>query len=287
LGLGDGYLGGLITNNLSLNPAAVDYYSQKVGDWVSGVFGHPRVQGGLKVVGGGTEMAIGAAAASTPTGIGQVVGGAAICHGADVCYSGLRQVISGEPQRSSTSRWIESVARAGGASPPTARAIGEGGDMVVSAALTAGSTSIVRSSAGAITPAARYAGEDLTRRQVHDIGVQYGRQQAIADDLVPANWQNPFANRGAFGQGIDDIYRAPDGSLVVVEYKGGTAGLAQQQMSRQWVEGNITKLIRAGDPMGAQLQRALNEGELSGITYSTPIKDGMVQATRVKKVSFY
>jgi hypothetical protein len=74
---------------------------------------------------------------------------------------------------------------------------------------------------------------------------------------------------------------------VVAEYKGGTATLAQGQMSLQWVQTNINRLINAGDPMGMALDRALKQGRLSGITYSTPVSGGVPQATRVARVDFY
>ncbi len=58
-------------------------------------------------------------------------------------------------------------------------------------------------------------------------------------------------------------------------------------MTKAWVETNIGKLIKAGDPMGFDLQNAMSEGNLSGITYSTPIENGVPQSTRVIKADFF
>jgi hypothetical protein len=119
----------------------------------------------------------------------------------------------------------------------------------------------------------------LTPEQVHGIGVEQGRAQAAQQGLEPTEWQNPFANRGAYGQGFDDVMRAPNGDLVIVEYKGGSSKLAPGQMGEPWVVNNIQKLINAGDPMGFQLQTAFEQGRLSGVVYSTPIVNGVSQPT--------
>lgn len=55
---------------------------------------------------------------------------------------------------------------------------------------------------------------------------------------------------GPFGQGFDDLFKAPDNSLVIAEYKGGTAGFSKGQMGRQWVIRNIERLENVGHPMG-------------------------------------
>jgi len=127
----------------------------------------------------------------------------------------------------------------------------------------------------------------LSRKEVHDIGVGEGMKQADSDELTRIDWDNPFRHYGEFGQGFDDIYRAADGSLVIVEYKGGTARLMKGQMGEEWVQKNIDRLLLHGDEMGMKLLDALSNQRLSGITYSTKVVNGAAKQTRVIKVSFY
>ena len=144
--------------------------------------------------------------------------------------------------------------------------------------------------AGLLAPGAQAASSEVaaggsavmqfTRRQVHQIGVAAGRATAQAQGLELTGWQNPFANRGAFGQGFDDIMRGPTGDPVIVEYKGGSSRLAVGQMEEQWVRRNIERLRQVGDPTFAELRVALSEGRLSGVVYSTPIKSGIIQPTK-------
>jgi RHS repeat-associated protein len=120
----------------------------------------------------------------------------------------------------------------------------------------------------------------LTTSQVRDIGVTQGQLQALSDELIPTGWQNPIGRGRPDQPGFDDIMEAPNGDMVIVEYKGGTAKLSPGQMERGWVTANIQRLIRAGDPMGVVLRTALNEGRLSGVVYSTPILNGYPQPTK-------
>ena len=113
----------------------------------------------------------------------------------------------------------------------------------------------------------------LEVRAAHDIGVEKGKEAAVKlDKLKPSNWVNPLDHRGGFGQGFDDIMYKPNGDPVVVEYKGGSAELATDQLSREWVQRNIDKLRKAGDhAMADKLQSALDAGKLEGRVYRTPI----------------
>ena len=133
----------------------------------------------------------------------------------------------------------------------------------------------------------------LSKQEVHDIGVQWGRQLAIHEDnLVPVQWTNPFANRGAFGQGFDDIMQNQFGEYVIVEYKGGVARLANGQMFDDWVWKNIQRLQQPNIPpetraLANELADAFKNGRLYGVTYSTKIVDGVPQPTAWVKRTFY
>jgi RHS repeat-associated protein len=91
-----------------------------------------RIVGGLKVIGGAAEMAVGGAAILTPepTMVTKVVGVAAVAHGSDVVSAGLQQLLTGEDQSTLTSKAMQSA----GMSKETADLV-DGG---VSIALTGG-----------------------------------------------------------------------------------------------------------------------------------------------------
>jgi hypothetical protein len=121
------------------------------------------------------------------------------------------------------------------------------------------------------------------KRRAHDVGVEYGEKQAIKDGLTKGGvggvkWENPIT-AGEFGQGFDDIMvkggDLDSGLVYIVEYKGGRAGLSPGQMSLEWVKGNIKKLSLYDGPHGREmaekLARALKEGRLRGVVYSTPV----------------
>jgi len=147
---------GLQTPGEELDPS-VDVVQKaivKAAQTTQKILANPRVQGGFKLFAAAAEGTAGAFAAATPTGVGQVVGFGAVVHASDVGAAGLRQLITGQEVRTFTSQGLEAGAKGLGFSPGAARAIGEGGDVLASAAFTAGSTSIAR---GLIAPAARAA----------------------------------------------------------------------------------------------------------------------------------
>ncbi len=125
------------------------------------------------------------------------------------------------------------------------------------------------------------------RDRSHDYGVSRGRAQAQADGLSSAGYTNPFERHGRYGQGFDDVMKkGPNidvGDAYVVEYKGGDAVLAEGQMELDWVIGNIRRLYLEGGPAGEQIARtlakALREGRLKGVAYSTPLVSGGPQPT--------
>jgi hypothetical protein len=114
--------------------------------------------------------------------------------------------------------------------------------------------------------------------RAHDIGVKHGTEQAKLDGLEGVGFDNPI-KQGAFGQGLDDVRRkGPSldvGDVFVVEYKGGESRLAPGQMELQWIMDNIRRLHNEGGPAGQAwartLAKALREGRLKGVAYSTPM----------------
>jgi len=118
-------------------------------------------------------------------------------------------------------------------------------------------------------------------RRAHDFGVKYGKSKAGADGLTGVGFDNPI-KIGGYDQGFDDVmHNGPSldiGEVYIVEYKGGSARLAPGQMEFDWVVTNIRRLYNEGGPVGQAwarvLAKALREGRLKGIAYSTPISAG-------------
>ncbi len=102
-----------------------------------------RVLGGLKFVGGVFEMAAGATggAATSWTGVGAVVGGIAVVHGADVASSGLTQLWTGNETQSFTEQGISTGLQTAGVSKNTANTVASYTDASISIVLTAGTAS--------------------------------------------------------------------------------------------------------------------------------------------------
>jgi RHS repeat-associated protein len=102
-----------------------------------------RIWGGVKIIGGFLEGVAGCGAAVASGGLAAVPGGALCAHGVDTAASGLRQLISGEPDKTLTQRGLEAVgapeAVAGGVD--AAISVFGGG---VGAAGRAGGSSLVR-----------------------------------------------------------------------------------------------------------------------------------------------
>lgn len=123
--------------------------------------------------------------------------------------------------------------------------------------------------------------------RAHDIGVKHGTEQAKLDGLEGVGFDNPI-KQGAFGQGLDDVRRkGPSldvGDVFVVEYKGGESKLAPGQMELQWIMDNIRRLHNEGGPAGQAwartLAKALREGRLKGVAYSTPMDGNAPQPTK-------
>ena len=125
-------------------------------------------------------------------------------------------------------------------------------------------------------------------RSSHDIGVREGTARAKVQGLEPVTWHNPRGHIGGYGQGFDDIMRDnATGKLVVVEFKGGTADLANAQMSRQWVSDRIDQIAPTNPELAAELRAALDKGELTGRVYRTSVQDGKAVSTTMDPIIPY
>jgi len=93
----------------------------------------------LQVVGGGLEIAAGAAGIAAPTGVTQVLGVVAVAHGADTVWAGLRTIYDGnQVQQTYTQQAATSLARRAGATDATAERIGAGVDLAAGVIPSAG-----------------------------------------------------------------------------------------------------------------------------------------------------
>lgn len=93
----------------------------------------------MEAVGGGLEMGVGAAggAATSWTGVGAVIGGAAFLHGTDVFNTGVRQLLSGHTETTATASTVSGSLRTLGVPSGTTSDIGSGVNMGLGIALSA------------------------------------------------------------------------------------------------------------------------------------------------------
>lgn len=87
---------------------------------------YPRVAGGIDLAGAVGQGTVGVGLASTPTGVGQVAGGALIANAGDRGWAAVKQIWTGVPQRTYTSQAIGAGAEYLGASPEMGQKIGDG-----------------------------------------------------------------------------------------------------------------------------------------------------------------
>jgi hypothetical protein len=114
------------------------------------------------------------------------------------------------------------------------------------------------------------------------------------DGLEGVGFDNPIKG-GRYLQGLDDVMKKgpslDTGEVWVVEYKGGTSQLSKGQMEFDWIVGNIRRLYTEGGPTGQQwartLAKALREGRLRGVAYSTPLIGNAPQPTTTLKTWTY
>jgi hypothetical protein len=104
--------------------------------------------------------------------------------------------------------------------------------------------------------------------------------------LREAGWINPFeGNRSRFGTGFDDVMLDKNGVYWIVEYKGGKAGLAGDQMENSWVLRKLKQYRAEGGDLGVywaeELEDALANGRLRGVMLQTKIVGRTAQPTEV------
>jgi hypothetical protein len=164
-----------------------------------------------------------------------------------------------------------------------------GGEIPAEGSAPTAETTGAEGKASARTEEGREFGEKgFVDRASHDIGVKEGTDRAIKDGLKQEPWVNPRGHIGGYGQGFDDIMRdTATGKLVIVEFKGGAADLANAQMSRSWVEKRIAQIRDANPKLAAELQAALDAGDLTGRVYRTSVQDGKAVSTTMDPVIKY
>ena len=123
---------------------------------------------------------------------------------------------------------------------------------------------------------------------VHDYGVAGGKTRAVKDGLSPnipgkgKTWESPYEFDGPFGKGIDDIMFDKDRNPVILEYKGGGAKKGMGQMGREWVCRKIFQLRKRNDPMADILEKAMQDGKLTGRLYRTPVSHSGTAGDRLE-----
>jgi len=131
-----------------------------------------RGLGVVTIVGGVSEIVLGAVGVMAPTGITQVLGGIGIVHGADTTWAGLKQVWSGEFQDTYTKKGATFTAKKLGASEKVADWIGTGTDIVTG---IAGPVSAVRATA---TKATEEVTEQVIRETTEETAKNTGKETA-------------------------------------------------------------------------------------------------------------
>ena len=163
--------------------------------WWSQIWNDPeimaRIEGAIKAAGGITEAVVGATAgvATSWTGVGAVLGGAALVHGCDVAASGISQMISGEETSSLTSQGLQ----AAGVPKETAERIDVGlsigftfvsgiasnvGSITTKATSTSTTTTAVGET-GAVSKTGGRLGSQATRAQNSQIAQKLGDRGSI------------------------------------------------------------------------------------------------------------
>lgn len=151
-----------------------------------------RIKGGMQLLFGGMEMAGAAALIVTPepTMLTKVGGVVLAAHGSDTISTGLRQVWSGQPEETLTAQMTTTAASLAGASPGTARQIGQAVDIAVPL--------LVGSTAGAARAASIRAGRiSLIAEEAaggHTIARHIGKTEAELRARLAAQTRIPAAS---------------------------------------------------------------------------------------------
>ena len=191
---------------------------------------HPRTMGGIKAAGSALEMAAGVAGTLAPTGVTQVLGGAAVAHGGDGFQAGVRQAWNGTPTETFTQQAIAGIATKSGANPATAQTIGAVGDGLLGFGLTLG--------VSVTTPVKSAAVVSLEARETADtITVLHGTTSNRAPSLIANGPDAAFRDAGdSFPAGGFSV-ATPHGSEVA-----GVGGTAQDYA-------RATAAAYGGDPV--------------------------------------
>jgi RHS repeat-associated protein len=219
------------------------------------VMQRPEFWGVLQVVGGTAEVGLGAGAVATPTGVGQLVGGLAIAHGLDTAWTGVKQIWTGERQRTITSRQIEGAASFYGASAERAEMIGEWSDATIGISLTLGAGGIAKTD----TVLRRSGLSWRERREVYkaldDAGFGYGDRTRLirgAKSVVPIRRAaplvgpdtvalTPFSGRNF---NFSDGYRAKDiAEAFATDYVEAQAKMLKARILREPQFADLAEVI--------------------------------------------
>nr|WP_255724382.1 putative toxin [Terrimonas ginsenosidimutans] len=230
-------------------------YSDPLGDEGQACCGSlgTRLWGGVKALGGMLEMAAGAAGGvlTSWTGVGAVVGGAAVVHGADNTAAGFTQLFTGKETKTFTEQGISKGLQATGVSEQTANTAAGYIDGGLSIALSAGSGSVANTSkvvAGTETVAKTPA--------------QLGKEGMTAAGIEQNTTRIPSASGKA-------AYRVPDGltttTLSEVKNVAKQSYTSQLQDYVQYAQQNGLKFdlyVRPTTQLSQPLMDQVNKGNI-------------------------
>jgi hypothetical protein len=80
---------------------------------------------------------------------------------------------------------------------------------------------------------------------------------AKAHGFIPTNFPRKY-------HGIESVFEDAAGNLVIIEAKGGSASLRDNQMSQQWIRKKIQALRDSSDPVASDWYSRLAKAERSG-----------------------
>jgi hypothetical protein len=142
-----------------------------------------RLVGGLQVIGGGLEVALGVGGIILPEPATTVGGIILVAHGTDTVVAGFRTLWYGEVQATLTQQAGTAAARSLGASPQTARTVGSGVDLVagVGPSLAVGASrrlAIAAAERSSATVAVAYLPRRALEMGHNAVGVRVGQTNA-------------------------------------------------------------------------------------------------------------
>jgi|GEM_PF-1340014 len=227
------------------------------GDWGT------RIWGSVKAVGGLVEMGVGAVggAVTSWTGVGAVVGGAAVVHGADVTVSGFKQMWNGTQSQTLTEQGISAGLQAAGVSPQTSNTVAGYTDGVISIALTGGASSVASGTKTATATNVVTDAQVATSKSSNPITgyTRHGINQTIGRD----------GGRGVSASATLDAVTNP--TKVIAQAGGKTKYVGQNAQVVLNSEGKV--ITNIGKSRGPQItvtgkgNAALNRAKSMGLEY--------------------